>query len=473
MKKTCNIIGKVFFKHPFFMYVFIIPVYTPTRILSADFSRYMTLIPSEYARLNYFLLVFFFIGFSGIVLSLLLKACYYFEEKKILSQLNKQRVYSLLISPMFIVSTYYMFFSPNCLYLTLISGLHYFCIAYLGNLAILETKYYKLPFNNKTKQFTKAVNSTLVAIIVNIFGVAFFLLLNFFRSQDEVIFYSYFCVFLECALFFYFLVAKSYWRDVLLYINNTSLGSIIVIFALFGFAVSACILSAELIFLNPLSILIFIPILPGYAFFMSKRVGFRNVQNVFSGSFSYGIVLLVFMTPILLNLQKGGLTNSGNYSELAIIEPVMGFLLAFLLFYSILKDFIKSDELSFNKQIIVSASIILVLPVILYRLKLSYSQLYIIIFFIAYSIIETFTQYGVRGIIFNIANDRDSILLNYFNIMILQAFTPAVYLSILYLNKKFFNNTPDVLYYSVFIMIVLFALSLISSIISSVNSRYK
>lgn len=428
------------YQHPAFLYVFILPVFTIVRMLGEDVSNRQQLLPTTFSRFEYYLSIFFLIGIANFILPFLLRRIAKILYGKVTFTLQMSRFFAVIVSILFIATSYSLFFSTTPLSLYVFSGAHFFCIAYLSNLILLEMKDYNLQFTDKTVPFYRATNSAISSIMLNsiaFFAIGFFNLIQTFKIDN---WYGICCVVLEVLFFIFLFFIKGYRNDFTALLRTTKLKKLILATLLFLFGFFFCMLFAYFIFFHPDVVIIFIPTVIYFAYRLSRKIQRKVILSIFSGTLSYGVILMCLMGSIPLLIVKNESQIKPEYTHLMSLEPVVSCCVSILLFLLIIKSKISTTVERSIQYNAICAVLIILLPIILYFFSINEAMLALLIFFVLYSTIETATLYCSSVLVLNQATNHNTLTLGYFNKTVYTLFMPSLF----YLILKFVHlHCPD------------------------------
>lgn len=415
-----------FLKHPFLIYLFILPVYTTNRVLGEDLPNNLKLLPNLYGRIEYYVLIFVLSGIGNLLLLFLLK----FLKRNDVDLLIKQRTYSLFIVLCFILTTYFMFFSMNYVFLLLASGVHFFCIAYLGNLAVIETKYYLDKSENVN--VGRAINSATGTLMIDFLSiVAVFVLAGLYWDND-VKRYGIFCVALEISLFVYLLVFKKYYKAIAVFFHKKNSTIIFKELILFVMAIFVTMCFSLLLYKSYL-VLVLLFMLSSICFFvLLRKIKTKNIALIISNNFSYSIFSIILMSSLPLFLLPVEIKYKDFYTNMILVEKFIAFLFALVFLFFVAKNKITIQKSFVIRQLFINASIVALLPVLLLAFSKA-SLIYILLpfFFLMYGIIETISQFVVRNVVMSFKEDNLTIYSQYFSRIIFQLLVPTLFLLIM------------------------------------------
>lgn len=441
---------KVFFTHPMILYFFILPVYLPVRMLSEDITRYHHIMPSAFIRIDYFIYVFAQIAISGLLLALGSKWLHRIKPGFDSDFLSSQRGLAIFVSVMFIFSTYLLLSPKSYGWMFFASGVHYFCIAFFANLVILETKHFALPIDQGAP--VRLINNTVFGINLNILGMISFLIMNVFLIVANIKAYAIFCVVLECVFLAYLFFVRQYGACLISLVRGNAY-FLRMSLAIYGFILLFCVCISLAASVTVFIICLFIPVMLVLAYYLYARFDGKNVRAIFAANFSYGVVVITIMTPIIMLLFNKNSFYVALYSRLAVFEPIISGLFVLLILWLILRGLITSKTRSTYSSLFGGAGLVVLLPFIAWLILHHTSGAWMIALFLCYSVTESFTQYGVREIILKSGSDYEATLFNYYARMIWQGFVPGLYILVLSIFSHFFNLTES-LFVSLTIMSV-------------------
>lgn len=442
------------FYHPAFLYVFILPVFTIVRLLGENMINTVKLLPVSISRMEYYLSVFFFIGIANLILIFVFKLMAKILYNNKHTTLALSRAISLIVSIVLIFTTYGIFYSENRELLYLVSSIHFCCIAYFSNLILLEIKNYKLNFNGDNIRLYRASNSALLSIILNLSALLVLILFNVLQLLDVREWYGNLCVILEIGLFFFLVFVKKYWKDLFGIVEKFPLVKLVyvVLTLLVGFL--CCMVFAYVLFIYQNLAIILIPIVLGFTFLLTKEINKKIIFSIFSGTFSYGVIIMSLMSSFPLLIISDEVNFKAKYAALLTVEPIISVLVSLGLFLLIIKNKLSSDLLKTIKYNAISAIFIALLPIILFCFKSTETAICLLMFFLLYSLVETATQYCSRTLIINQEHHHHTVILGYYNKVVYTLFVPSLFIFIIHIIKRhFFTFSSDIL---VAIIIVVF-----------------
>lgn len=460
---------RYFFKHPATQYLFILPAYLPIRSLDEQFPIYKELITNDFSRLYYFLFVLFQSAIAGILLSIMLKLMIKYKCINTENVLAHMRAYSLLIVVCFTWSTYILIYPVTPEQLYLMSGVHYFCISYLGNLIILETKHYNESRLKKTSSLNKALNSAAFGVNVDIMGMLSYFIIGFFISSHDIKYYGFFCCFMLVLFLLQLIFVRRYWQPV--YRLFTSKSSVCYSLFYYLITISLCVSIAFIAFMTP-----YILIISFFGLFCVLKILKRTVSPIsllaiFTGASAYGVILVVLMTPIFIFSMQNAQSSINTYSYMMPYEPLISAIVITVILFFIVRGIIKPGVNNSSIFMFKSGIVTLLLPILLYFNGVTFNGFYVLLFFMLYSYIESSTQYGIREIIFNAKTDFISTLLNFYSSLTTRGVVSTLYLILIKCQST--ETIHDSIFYTTLILSIFCVLSSLYGLLLSKNKNTK
>lgn len=421
-------------------------------MLGEAFPLYHLVMGDPISRVRYFLYIMFQTAVSGFSISLAVRFYTKATNCSDSQLLMNMRTLGLIISFVFIFSTWGLLDPSSVTELYLISGVHYFAIAFFGNLVVLESKHYNLPkLTRGAGGMRNAIMSSVMGLNINFLGIFSCAAAYLFVTFISIHAYSIFCVLLDIVFFFFLIAYKKYYTCFFYLVKNKK--EFIEQFLIYLAALVFCVAIAYIASIT--KIIVLISVFGVYVLDrnMRKEVDAKKVNCILTTNFAYGTAFSLIITPMLL-LTLPSEKYIHGYSGVAILEPVLGALMMLLILFVVVKKWLKSDFTSTKGLVIASSLLVVMLPISLYLLSYGYHWYWVALVYFVYSWVESSSRYVTTEITFSLQKDKVSVETNFYGAFIYRGVVPMFYMLLTAFFSCFYS-LPDSIILSNILMVVL------------------